>query len=485
MKIKKHLFTISCFFIVVCSINAQNKQTALNNFLNNTALKHASVSFCVKDLSGKNIASHNANKSLTPASVLKVITTASSVEMLGADFRYKTTLSKDGEQLYIHGSGDPTLGTKRMDNDPEVFLDIWSNEIKKAYPASKDISITVVDNLFGYEGVSPRWIRQDMGNYYAAAAYGISLFDNTYQLYFNTIRRDTCPVIVKTDPDLLNSLSSKITFINDLTMNSSGQDNGYIMGEPFSNRRLLTGDIPGGRSSFSIKGDIPDPGLYLAEVLSDALNKKEIGNKGIATSRNYYYTDMYKKGRQSFDGNVFYTHHSSPLKEIIKEINFRSNNHYSEHLIRTIGRKKNSDIYSSALDEGIKGIKDFWKAKGLKTDALFMYDGCGLAPSNAVSSEFICNLLIHMQTKSNNAAVFLESFPQAGKEGTVRNFMKGYNLPGKVYAKSGSIVNVRCYAGYYIAGEKKYAFCIMVNNYNGPSTQVVRAIEKLLSGVFI
>ena len=31
----------------------------------------------------------------------------------------------------------------------------------------------------------------------------------------------------------------------------------------------------------------------------------------------------------------------------------KSNNHYAEHLIRTIGRNQNPDIYSDALEEGL------------------------------------------------------------------------------------------------------------------------------------
>jgi len=483
MKIKKYSIIFFLLLAVFCNITAQNKQAHLTRFLDTPAFKHASVSVCVKDFTGKEILSFNAGKSLTPASVLKVVTTASAVELLGADFKYETILSKNNEMLYIRGSGDPTLGTKRMDNDPEVFLAIWSDKVKSAFPNVK--GITVVDNYFGYDGVAPRWTRQDMGNYYAAAAYGISVFDNTYQLFFNTLRSDTCPVIIKTEPDVLNRRFNTITFTNNMKLNTSGSDNGYIMGEPFSSHRLLTGNIPAGRTSFSIKGDIPDPGLYLAEVLSQNLAEKGIAVNSIKTSREYYFEDMYKKNKRTFDGQLIHTHYSPSLKDIIKEVNFRSNNHYSEHLIRTIGRRKNSNIYSSALDEGVDKVKEYWKLKGLDTDALFMYDGCGLAPANAVSAEFICDLLVYMQTKSNNAGVYLESFPQAGKEGTVRNFMKGTGLSGKVYAKSGSIANVRCYAGYYISGNKKYVFTVMVNKYNGPHNQVVKAIEKLLAGVFI
>lgn len=89
-----------------------------------------------------------------------------------------------------------------------------------------------------------------------------------------------------------------------------------------------------------------------------------------------------------------------------------------------------------------------------------------------------------MQTKSRYRDAFFASLPKAGQEGTVRYVLKGTRLQGKVFVKSGSIANVQCFAGYYINGDKKYAFSIMVNNYNSPRKDVVRAIENLLLGVF-
>lgn len=89
-----------------------------------------------------------------------------------------------------------------------------------------------------------------------------------------------------------------------------------------------------------------------------------------------------------------------------------------------------------------------------------------------------------MLSKSKNTEDYINSFALAGKDGTVKNLLKNTRLSGKVHVKSGTIANVRCYAGYYIDNDKKYAFAIMVNNYNSPLTEVVRAIEKLLLDTF-
>ena len=474
-------YLLFIFVLISYTSFAQTKQAGIQQFLDNKGLKHASVGICVKDFSGKQIASYNPEKSYTPASILKVVTTATALEVLGSEYKYKTTLAKDSSnanRLLIHGYGDPTLGTEHLDNTPYAFLSQWVDQIKQNTDSTENIDIMVIDDYFGYDGISDRWIYQDLGNYYAAATYGISIFDNTYKLYLNTIRRDTCPVIVRTEPEM------NIEFKNTLRLNSAGQDNGYIHGEPLSNKRLITGDIPGGKTSFSIKGDIPNPGLYLGELLAKKLNEDNYKVGKIENTYDRYYKQMYMNEKESFDEKVFYTHYSFPLKDIIKDTNVRSNNHYAEHLIRTVGREKNKDIYTSSLDTGIEKTKELWKTRGLNTDALMMYDGSGLSPANAVSPSFMCDLLVYMQTKSLYTDTFLESLPEAGKEGTVKNRLKGTRLAGKVSMKSGSINGVQCFSGYYIDGEKKYAFTIMVNKFTGSRSEIVQDIDRLLLSLF-
>lgn len=476
---------LSILFILQLSIlflSAQvNKQAAVNQFVNHSGLKHASIGFVVKDFSGKVVASHNQDKSYTPASILKVITTATALEVLGADYSYKTILAKDKDnpnRVLIHGYGDPTLGTEHLDNIPQAFTTTWSNEILKAFPKQEDLDILVIDNYFGYRGVSRKWIHEDLGNYYAASSYGISVFDNTYRLSFNT-KGVTKPEITGTEPEMKG-----LHFTNTLELNTTGIDNGYILGSPMSNERVVIGNIPANRTKFTIKGDIPNPGLFLGNTIAQSLETKGKRVDVVETTYYTYHQEMNSSNRTIYNEEPFYSHHSPTLAEIAKDVNVRSNNHYAEHLIRTLGRVDNTDIYSLALEEGIKKVENVWIAKGLNTDGLFMYDGCGLAPTNAVSANFMTDLLVYMQTKSKNSSVFLGTFPQAGKDGTVRNVLKGTRLEGKVFVKSGSIGDVQCFAGYYIDGDEKYAFTIMVNKYNAPRNQVVRAIEQLLLGVF-
>lgn len=461
------------------SLLAQNLFSSdMKHLYTTKGLEHASIGFCVQDLDGNIIVQNEMNKSLVPASTLKLITTATAFEVLGANFQYETKLAvdaKNSNRLIVFGGGDPTLGSEFLYDDPKSFLAEWTSEISKAFAKKKEVDILVVDDYFGYQGVSRKWIHEDIGNYFAAGSYGISIFDNTYRLVLNTENTFAAPKILETKPRM-----DGLIFNNTLTLNTTSKDNGYILGEPFSNNRTIIGNIPANRKRFIIKGDIPNPGMLLVETISKELKSGEYKVLDKGTTYKKYYDEMYSKSPSEIDGKVFYVHKSPSLPKIARVINMKSNNHYTEHLIRTLGRELNADKYSDPLENGIEMIHEFWKKKGLETNALIMYDGCGLAPSNGVSPAFMCDVLRYMQTESKYGIQFFNTLPIAGREGTVRNFLKNTRLEGVVHVKSGSIANVQCFAGYYKTTDKTYVFSIMVNNYSGSRQNVVKTIEKLL-----
>ena len=478
----KRIISISIALIVTTLAYAQSP---LQKFVNDPALKHASVGVMVKDLNtGKTIDSHNGDKSLTTASIMKLVTTAAALELFGPDYRYKTTIVLDKEntnKILVLGSGDPTLGSEAFDNQSRDFLSVWANNLTSRLAAKNSWKLYVVDDLFGYAGVSPEWTWIDMGNYYASGAYGISVFDNTYRLYFDTTNKNGRPTIIKTVPEIVG-----LKFTNYMTLNTNGSDNGYIYGAPFSYERSVRGNIPAGRKEFSIKGDIPDPGMTLGIELSKVLKSKGINIVSVNTAQEDYIAQLDQKfATPPYSiGEIIYEHRSQPMSDIIREVNVQSNNHYTEHLIRTIGRKINPNIYSDALQEGIDYVYRFLKARNIRTEALFLHDGCGLAPQDAASPNFFCDLLSYMYVKSNNSKTYFESLPKAGEpESTLQNFMDGTKYEGKIAAKSGSIGGVQCFAGYLVDGDKKYAFTIMVNKFNGTRTQVRSAIEKYLESL--
>ena len=473
------IFAFSTLFVTY-------SQPALQQFINNPALKHASIGVCVRDMStGKTIVSYNQDKSLTTASIMKLITSATALELLGPDYRYETKLALDAadpSRLLVLGSGDPTLGSSMFKEDPYLFLINWSQKLQLKLTNINKLKLYVVDNLFGYSGISDEWTWVDMGNYFAAGAYGVSVFDNSYRLFFNTTNRNSSPKILRTEPEIRG-----LKFTNYLKLNTTGRDNGYIYGAPFSYERILRGNIPAGKTSFSIKGDIPDPGLMLGEMFATELSKRGTKISEVETSHLDYISKVNSVGNIKTLGYsvglVLHVHQSRPLSDILREVNVESNNHFAEHLIRTIGRNQNSNIYSDALEEGIEYVTKYWTKKSVSTSSLFLHDGSGLAPQDAASPELFCDLLLYMYNQSNYSKEFYASLPTAGRDGTLKSFMKNTKYDGKIRAKSGSIGGVQCFAGYLIDGNKKYAFTIMVNKFTGLRSDVRKGIEVFIGSL--
>jgi len=464
----KKFQTLAFLFLIGWTLYAQTPP-ALVKFLNKKNLANASVSFKAIDLNTKKpVASYQENKSLTPASNMKIVTTATALEILGSRFCFETDLLYDGViqdgtltgNIYIKGSGDPTLGSEFTSNDREDFLKEWLDAVVRAGIQKITGPIVALDQLFGYDGISPKWLLEDMGTYYAPGIYGISVFDDMYRVYLQSSAEDSLTEVLNIDPPVSN-----LQLTNEIRASGKSSDNSYIFGYPFSNEVRLYGTIPVNQPSFAVKGAMPDPGLFLARYFYDYLQKNGIAVEGEATSYRLY--PVIPAAEQ-----LLFATRSVALDSIIRVTNVESNNQYAEHLYKAV-----------TVLNGVN-IPDFWKNNGLDSNALFMYDGSGISPQDAVSAKFLTDLLIYMNRQSIYSSAFYQSLPVAGREGTVASFLKNTSLEGKARLKSGSITNVQSYSGYVDTHGKRYAVSLIVNNFTGKRSELRKDIEQLFTGLF-
>ena len=450
-------------------------------------MRGASFSLVVKDVQeGKTVYSYDTDRLQSPASVLKTVATATALEILGEDYRYPTTLEYDGilengtleGNLYIKGSGDPSLGSSHFALGQNKFLSTWIAALQKA--GIKHITGSVIsdESIFDTEGVSIKWLREDMGNYYAPGSYGISIFDNMYKLSLQTGAAGTRPVLKGTEPDI-----PFIRFKNYLKAAPVSSDSAYIIGAPLDDVRYLYGVLPANREAYVLKGDIPDPALYLARYLTDQLQQKGIRVDG---SPSCYRIEVEENRWKKGERKEIVTTYSPTLREIASICNHVSHNLYADALVKTVGlqyKPRRNEMISS-FGRGVQVVKDYWEKKGLDVFPLRMNDGSGLAPADKVSAGFMGELLVYMATESAVSDAFIASLPQAGIEGSVRNFLKGSKLQGKARLKSGGITGVRSYAGYITKDGKTYAVAVFSNNYSCPMSRMTGALEKLLLQLF-
>lgn len=441
----------------------KKESKAIEKFINLEMLKYSNIGISIVDLqSGEKIATYNENKSITPASIMKVITSGAALEELGADTRLETKLLYDGSidengnlsgNIYIVGGGDPTLGSDGIKREQTAFMIEWINKIQKAGIKSVKGDIIVIDNLFGYVGVEEKWLWEDFGTSYGQGTYGISVFDNLYTLYLNSDENSV--KVTKVVPNIYG-----LKFENRLKISPRGRRDFSVRGLPFENRRVLNGEVPK-NSKIVTKSDIPNPGLFLGQYLKSSLKEVNIDVSGeVKTSRT---TNKKPKNPKTLAITKSVT-----IEEMIKVLLKRSDNHYTEHLYQLLKLK---DV----------DIEEFWKSKGIDTKALVMWDGSGLSRGDSVSAEILTEILVYMY---KNYPEFVELLPRGGYQGTVSDFLEPEVFDGVVRVKSGSMSGIQSYTGYVTKDGKEFAFTIIVNHWNGSRNRLKDEMEKLIINLF-
>jgi D-alanyl-D-alanine carboxypeptidase/D-alanyl-D-alanine-endopeptidase (penicillin-binding protein 4) len=103
-----HLLALACILFLVPA-------QALAGTREKLAALAPSGLVLVMDENGNELVAQNADKPFVPASVAKVVTAWLAMEVLGADYRFKTRFYLDGGRvLYIRGGGDPFLISEEL-----------------------------------------------------------------------------------------------------------------------------------------------------------------------------------------------------------------------------------------------------------------------------------------------------------------------------------------------------------------------------------
>ncbi len=465
---KKALFS-PCFLLwTVCLFSqtvSQKLETAYQQFEADSQLTHAISSLYVIDAkTGEVIFDKNSRIGLAPASTQKIITSATTFELLGKDYRYKTEFGYIGTiekrtlkgDLYLIGSGDPTLGSWRWERTKEkVILQQLANATRKAGIGFIIGSVVLGDAGWQAETTPNGWIWQDIGNYYGAGASFLNWRENQFDVFLRSGNKIGDSVhVVSYDPPLVGyRLQSNVT-----TAAKGTGDNAYIY-KYNDDWGVIRGTIPPGESRFKIAGTLPSPHSQMIRTFLDSLFRAGVQFSAGQPSLIYNLKEPPKPGDENL--SRLYIHYSPSLDSIIYWFNKRSVNLYGEALIKTIGFEKKG---FGVTDTGVVVVRDFWKEKGLNEDELNIYDGSGLSPLNRVTTHAQVEILKYAQTRDWYPD-FYDALPE-------------YNA---IKMKSGTISDVKGFCGYHKAKDgKEYIFSFLVNNYNGRSSELVGKMYRVL-----
>ena len=180
---------------------------------------------------------------------------------------------------------------------------------------------------------------------------------------------------------------------------------------------------------------------------------------------------------------LVWSHRSKPLSEILPLANKRSINLVAEHLLRSMGVRRNKAgaiTHSGSVERGLRAITQFFSSHKIKPYRYKLVDGSGLSRYNLIRPEDLVKVLEAMAVHAQSE-VFKQSLSQAGRDGTLKWRFRETPLEGKVWAKTGTLSSIRAIAGYVTTPKgKSLTFSILVNNYASGSRKIRNAMDRLL-----
>ena len=423
---------------------------------------------------GQNIYSYNANKSLVPASMLKLITTAVGFEELGKNFRFKTSIGYSGTidkrgtlqgNIYIIGGGDPILGSYRYKQTAmDSVFSIWKNSLSEAGIKKIANRVCYDASIFDDKPLHDSWMWGDVGNYYGCGVHGLNIHENMYFAHFDAGQR------LNQKASLVDITPKHIDVHSQLNVSTGTENSGdcvVIYGEPYSNIRICTGTVPLGKKNFKVRGAMPNPPKSCAEMFARYLNQNKIDvstfvSEGLARTQNVTY---------------LFDYYSPIYSDIATFTNQTSNNIYAESIFKYLGYTK---YKVGSFETGAFVVNDYLKEHKLNTKGVRVVDGSGLSRQNMMTASFMCRFLAEV-AKQPYYNDFLKTLSQIGKSGTAKNMLKNKNLKKEIYLKTGSMNGIKSYAGYVVDNKGDLiTFCFMVNNFECSQANISKKLEQIL-----
>ncbi len=413
----------------------------------------------------------NENKNFIPASNEKLLTTATALRYLGADYKFQTRIYLDGDKtetgefngdIYIRGFGDPSLSNYFYENPFQIFH--YFTKILDSL-GIKIINGDIIgdDNFFDDLFYAPGWQLDDIIYPYSAQINALSILDNKVEITIESGLNVGEATTMSVYPDIKYvNVTNQV-----LTSESEEATNIYAVKDAFTNDIKIYGNISYDSVSLakhSLSVSIYNPTLFFLYVFKDYLDKNNISHKGaLADIDDLEYLPDYTFFEQNF---IYF---SPKLSEIIKIINRESHNLAAEMLLKTIARETSG--FGSTSD-GIEQVKKYLEKIGLSSDKIFIVDGSGLSRLNMLTPSLLTSVLNNLY-KSEHRNLFWSSLAAPSENGTMKRRLTKSAAAKRVRAKTGTMNNVSTISGYVKSRDDEIIiFSVLVNNFTVPLNKV-------------
>ncbi|MGK7957099.1 MAG: D-alanyl-D-alanine carboxypeptidase/D-alanyl-D-alanine-endopeptidase, partial [Crocosphaera sp.] len=339
---------------LVCEADLKQK---IDDILNKEELQRSHWGILVKTLDNQTtLYELNSQKYFTPASSLKLLTTAAALLKFGASYQIKTPIYGSGSSpnltiLKVVGKGDPSLTSEQLETLAKQL---------KTQGIQRIDNLIVQDNSLDYHSINPTWEWGDIQYYYAPAVNRLILNENTVILTLQPQELGENLVIEWSD-----SIAAQQWEVNNKTI-TSAEDSPDLVGiyRNFEKPLLtINGSLAINSKPDVFRMAVVNPGKYFLDSLQFYLEKEGIDVINSEVIHEDSQTDNLSKITEIS---------SNTLQEIITKVNQKSSNLYAESLLNLL---VNENLNNSYIDN----LKEIFTKLGLKPNLYHLKDGSALS----------------------------------------------------------------------------------------------------------
>lgn len=463
----------------------------IDSTIKGSEFAYARWGICVISLrDGAVVYQRNADKLFTPASNMKIYTTGVALDLLGADYRWRTsvyaTAAPDaGGQvrgdIILYGRGAPDLVANSNDSS-RGSLSALADQLYQKGIRRIEGNIIGDESYFRGDPIGDGWLWTDLQWYFGAEASALSINGNEVDVNIVPSDKSSEPPSVR-----VSNAHANVVVQNRMGLaDKEGRPTVGLHRGLSDNNLEVWGEFTPASKGFGARLSVHDPALWAARLFVEALKARGIAVSGNAQSRNARAPQDARFDPTKSTELAFVN--SQPLSDIAKKTNKESVNLNAELILRTLGRERREIAGAPEPpgrergdDEAGLAVMRVWLSRGsVPTDHIALHDGSGLSRLDLVTPETSARLLVAI-SKTASAGVFKDSLPVAGRDGTLAGRLR--NLSDRVWAKTGSLTYDNSLAGYMTTAKGELlAFSIMCNDHTGrgASTRLIDQIIELI-----
>lgn len=449
---------ITLLSIIFISISAKANTELFKEIITQSGYPLGNVSFTLSEIDiDTNFVSINGDSMLNPASVMKLVTGAAGMDLLGPQYTFKTSVyskeifnpdNRKVHTLYIKGGGDPGFTAERL------WLFVMHLKHQGIDTITEDIIID--DSFFDERSHGPGFGEDNSTRAYEAPTAATSANFNTIAIHIAPGGKVGSPIFVTPFPDLLS-----VNIINTAKTIKNSSGAGVSVNTVHKN----------GTTSISVVGTmginetpryryrkIWETYKYFGWVIESLFDKTGIVFKGNVIRSTIPDSIV--------NNNLIYEFESEPLHKIVNSMFKYSSNFAAEMLFKTIAAEKGG--IPGTWPKGCKVLQKWWEDESIHSSTPQFSNGSGMGEGNRISSNQVVALLKYSLNKKNYFPEYLRALSIAGVDGTVETRFNNSPLEKIMRVKTGTLNSrgVSNLAGYIFLPKKTLIFSILVNDKN-------------------